>query len=198
MNMLPQRAGRLASNRLQGRELIRVIALVVCVVDCAVVVVLLTRIDSLFNGGIFVFSELQSYLDLSFVLLALSMFSGVFAVVTVFAKKTAVGQETHAELKGEPEVLNAHEELAYQEKPDAGVSLGSNVGASNDVAVLASLGKEAEDEVVCVTCPKCGKVSGKPSVRLDLQGSKPLLENVCPQCNSVLGESASDEGMSQS
>lgn len=68
----------------------------------------------------------------------------------------------------------------------------SNVVERKPVPPVKPLKKSVREVVgeqnhMLVSCPKCGRVFGKPLVMLDFSGGKTRLVNVCPYCNHVLG-----------
>jgi uncharacterized Zn-finger protein len=45
-----------------------------------------------------------------------------------------------------------------------------------------------KDNSMLISCPKCKRVFGKPLSMLDFSSGKTRLVNVCPYCNTVLGD----------
>jgi DNA-directed RNA polymerase subunit RPC12/RpoP/uncharacterized membrane protein len=46
----------------------------------------------------------------------------------------------------------------------------------------------AKNNSVLMTCPKCGKLFGRPLTMLNFSSGKTRLVNVCPYCNHILGD----------
>ena len=187
-----------AVKRMPASELVKVFALLLCMVNCVIVVVLLTKLDPAFNGNIFIFEGLQNYLNLSFVLLALPVVSSGIAMVVLFMKK-AGPPSSETLIKAEPEVeLQAipsiEEELLKQRDfEDYGIPEAIKEEPYESESLIQENEKTVISDKLSITCPNCGKIVNRPSVKLDFTGGKAMLEDVCPYCNYVLGESTFEE-----
>ena len=51
----------------------------------------------------------------------------------------------------------------------------------------AAAREDANGRNILISCPSCKRVFSKPLVMLDFPGGKAKLVNVCPYCNTVLG-----------
>ncbi len=55
--------------------------------------------------------------------------------------------------------------------------------------------QDLKENNMVIGCPKCKKMFSKPVVMLDFSSGKSKLVNVCPYCNSVLGNDKEDKNI---
>jgi len=142
------------------------VALVLWLISSGLVMVMLSRIDSIVHGDLYGYglqfstswaSPYWSLLRMTYVFLAVpSIVSGAVLILSVF-KGGGAGYYSRAAVK----------------------------------PISAKTQASAENHLIA-TCPNCKKVFSKPLTMLDFGGGKTRLVNVCPYCNHVLG-SANEE-----
>jgi len=207
-NTQNQNNSSLTAARMPARELIKAFALLLCIVNSVIVVVLLTRIDPFFNGNVFVLGDLQSYLNLSFILLALPVVSSVVALVVIFMKSDRVNQNIQVAPETEPQAVTASEELTPEIQLDEIEEeevepIPEIIEEPKETPILEmfpspQLMNEKVEEALGIgaasfVCPQCGEVSEKLTVKLDFSSGTAKLEDVCPHCGYVFGETSFNE-----
>jgi hypothetical protein len=186
----------MAVKRLSTSEIAKAFALLLCVVNCLIVVVMLSKIDPVFNGNVFAVSDIGSYLNLVYVLLALPVVSSVFAIVAIFVKRNIHSRipdstsEAVAEPEAEAQEDTIDENFFKLEKYEAPIEKLQFI--SQNSFELEDLRENCQqitsNNETSIACPNCGGGLDKPSVKLDFSSGKAVLEDTCPHCGFVLEE----------
>jgi uncharacterized Zn-finger protein len=144
------------------------VVLAVWLTSSVFVLFLLKKIDEIVHGQLYHFG-LQFSLDWA---AGYWMYMGmiyVFLAVPVVLSLVVLGFGFLRKTRGGSEVVK-HEAKPVSEKT-----------------------QPSKENYMLISCPNCKKVFSKPLVMLDFSGTKTRLVNVCPYCNTKLGQPNKEE-----